>query len=249
MADQADAVRLNDLYETDFYEWTQQQARLLRERRFADLDLENLIDEVGSVGSSEKREIRNRLTVLIAHLLKWKFQPGRRGESRRETIDEQRRMLLDIIDTSPSLRAYVHERAVEMYRSGRLAAAKETQIAFGVFPEESPFTPDQVINPDYFPEDRGFDSWQNSGSASIIASAVGCLFGPHRLTLRRAPRRRAGTGNLPGRARRDHAHASPDLADCAMDQAAAVRRSAGPGQHHPARCPRELPRPSRLGRP
>ena len=60
----------NDLYETDFYAWTQEQARLLRERRWADLDLDNLVDEVESVGSSEKREIRRRMKVLLAHLLK-----------------------------------------------------------------------------------------------------------------------------------------------------------------------------------
>ena len=157
MADQAEAVRLNELYETDFYEWTQEQARLLRERRFADLDLENLIDEVESVGSSEKREIRNRLTVLITHLLKWKYQPGRRADSWRDTIDEQRRMLLDIVETSPSLRSYLRERAARTYPSGRLAAAKETLIAYGVFPRESPFTPEEVLDPDFYPEDLSFE--------------------------------------------------------------------------------------------
>lgn len=149
--------RTNALYEQDFFAWTQEQARLLRERRFEDLDLENLIDEVESVGSSEKREIRNRLTVLIAHLLKWKFQPGRRGDSWRDTIDEQRRMLLDIVETSPSLRSYLNQSASKMYRSGHLAAAKETLIAYGVFPTECPFTPEQVVDPDFFPEDPSFE--------------------------------------------------------------------------------------------
>ena len=79
---QTDAkTRPNSLYESDFYTWTQEQARLLRERRFDDLDLENLIDEVASVGSSEKREIRDRLKILLTYLLKWKFQPGLRGNS------------------------------------------------------------------------------------------------------------------------------------------------------------------------
>lgn len=157
MADQAEAVRLNDLYETDFYEWTQEQARLLRERRFADLDLENLIEEVESVGASDKREIRNRLTVLIAHLLKWKFQPGRRGDSWRDTIDEQRRMLLDIVETSPSLDGYARDSITQMYRSGRLKAARETLIAYGVFPEELPFSSEEVLDPDFFPEDPSFE--------------------------------------------------------------------------------------------
>jgi hypothetical protein len=64
----------NDLYEIDFYAWTQEQARLLRERRFDDLDLDNLVDEVESVGRSDKRQIESRLEIPLAHLLKWKAQ-------------------------------------------------------------------------------------------------------------------------------------------------------------------------------
>jgi hypothetical protein len=81
MSESETKTRPNSLYESDFFTWTQEQARLLRERRFDDLDLDNLVDEVESVGSSEKREIRSRLVILIGHLLKWKFQPGGRGSS------------------------------------------------------------------------------------------------------------------------------------------------------------------------
>lgn len=157
MAEIAEAIRVNDLYERDFFEWTRQQADLLRERRFEDLDLENLIDEVESVGSSERREIRNRLTVLICHLLKWKYQPGLRGDSWLETIGEQRRMLLDIVATSPSLRTYMHDETGKMYRSGRLEAARQTRIALGVFQTTSPFTAEQVLDPDFLPEDRSVE--------------------------------------------------------------------------------------------
>jgi hypothetical protein len=145
------------LYETDFYAWTREQARLLRERRWDDLDLENLVDEVESVGGSEKREIRNRLTKLIAHLLKWQYQPGSRGSSWRTTIRDQRRELAEIIHDSPSLRAYVHKQARERYLSGRLEAADETGIAFGLFPDECPFTPEQVLSLEFWPEDRSIE--------------------------------------------------------------------------------------------
>src|SRR5712692_1231317 len=107
MSDTETKARPNSLYESDFYTWTQEQARLLRERRFDDLDLDNLVDEVASVGSSEKREIRNRLKVLLTHLLKWKFQPGLRGNSWRRTIREQRESIVDIVQSSPSLRGYM----------------------------------------------------------------------------------------------------------------------------------------------
>src|SRR5439155_24010268 len=106
MSDTETRARPNSLYESDFYTWTQEQARLLRERRFDDLDLENLIDEVASVGSSEKREIRSRLVILIGHLLKWKFQPGGRGSSWSETIFKHHQQITDTVANRPSLRNY-----------------------------------------------------------------------------------------------------------------------------------------------
>src|SRR3954471_24657596 len=115
MSDTATKPPPNDLYEADFYAWTQEQARLLRERRWNDLDLENLIDEVESVGRSDKRQIESRLEVLIAHLLKWKFQPGRRGDSWLDTIFEQRGRLQTLIQDSPSLRAFFRDQVVDRY--------------------------------------------------------------------------------------------------------------------------------------
>jgi hypothetical protein len=147
----------NDLYETDFYAWTQQQAALLRERRWVDLDLENLVDEVASVGRSDKREIESRLEVLIAHLLKWKFQPGGRGRSWRNTISEQRRRLAMIVEDSPSLDNFLKKETIDSYRAGHLKAADETGIAFGLYPEQSPFTSEQVLDPEFFPEDRSIE--------------------------------------------------------------------------------------------
>jgi Domain of unknown function DUF29 len=157
MSDTQTKARPNELYEADFYLWTQVQARLLRERRFDDLDLDNLVGEVESVGSSEKREIRDRLTVLIAHLPKWKFQPGGRGSSWIETIFEQRQQITDMITASPSLRKYQEDQISRAYRAAHLAAAKETGIAFGVFPQECSFDPKEVLDLEFFPEGREFE--------------------------------------------------------------------------------------------
>jgi Domain of unknown function DUF29 len=153
MADTETKARSNELYEADFFAWTQEQARLLRERRFDDLDLDNLVDEVESVGSSEKREIRNRLKVLLAHLLKWKFQPGMRGNSWRRTIREQRDSLADIIESSPSLRSYLLKAVHTAYVGATVAASEETGLAIGIFPEENPFSPDEMLDLEFFPED------------------------------------------------------------------------------------------------
>jgi hypothetical protein len=158
MSDAEAKARENCLYEADFYEWTQQQARLLRERRFDDLDLENLIDEVESVGRSDKRQIESRLEVLLAHLLKWKYQPGGRGGGGWiGTIFEQRGRVHRLLKDSPSLRQFYRESVPGMYLAARLRAARESGIAFGLFPEECPFTPEQVLDLEFFPEDRNIE--------------------------------------------------------------------------------------------
>ena len=154
MSDTETRARRNELYETDFYAWTREQARLLRERRFDDLDLDNLVDEVESVGSSEKREIRNRLKVLLAHLLKWKFQPGFRGNSWRKTIREQRETIADILESSPSLRDYVSKSMQAAFIGATVAASEETGLMIGIFPDECPFSVDEALDAEFFPEDR-----------------------------------------------------------------------------------------------
>ena len=145
----------NDLYETDFYAWTQQQARLLRERRWVDLDLENVAEEIETLGRSDKRQIENRLEILIAHLLKWKYQPGRRSASWTSTITQQRLRIKGLLKESPSLKRYRGKVFLDQYLGARLEASKDTGIAFDLFPEECPFTIEEVLNVDFFPEEPG----------------------------------------------------------------------------------------------
>ena len=157
MSDTQTKAPPNPLYETDLFAWTREQARLLRERRFDDLDLGNLVDEVEGVGASEEREIRNRLRGLIAHLLKWKYQAGRRGNSWRKTIREHRQALADIIKTSPSLRPYLLHAIGGAHAGATVDASEETGLAAGIFPEECPFSVDQVLDSNFFPEDPKFE--------------------------------------------------------------------------------------------
>lgn len=85
-------------YEQDFYRWTQEQASLLREGRLSAIDVDHLIEELETMDARERRELTNRLRVLLAHLLTWRYQPGRRSRSWRATIDEQRLSLDDLLD-------------------------------------------------------------------------------------------------------------------------------------------------------
>ena len=153
MPDATGEVKASTGYDEDFYLWAQEQAQLLREGRFADLDLDHLIDEVESVGRSDKREIRSRLEVLIAHLLKWKYQPDGRKPGWMATIVEQRQALRLVLDDSPSLRRYPADVADLAARSGRLLASRETGIALALFPETCPFSIDQVLDVDFLPDE------------------------------------------------------------------------------------------------
>src|SRR5689334_13690461 len=91
------------LYDTDFYAWTAEQAALLRAGRLSEADVENIAEEIESMGRSERRELVNRLTVLFVHLLKWRHQPGLRPRSWALTIEQQRIQLGRHLDHNPSL--------------------------------------------------------------------------------------------------------------------------------------------------
>ncbi len=82
-----------NLYETDFYGWTLKQSRLLKQGDFRQLDIINLVEEIESLGKQERRELENRLAILMGHLLKWEYQAEKRSKSWRATIREQRRIV------------------------------------------------------------------------------------------------------------------------------------------------------------
>jgi hypothetical protein len=139
-------------YDEDFFAWTQEQARLLRAGDTVDVDVENLAEEIESVGRSDRREIRNRLTVLLTHLLKWQFQPRRRGNSWSLTIWEQRLQIESILKDSPSLQPFFAEIVPDYYRRAREKAARETRMGLRNFPAQCPYTPEQILSEDFLPE-------------------------------------------------------------------------------------------------
>ena len=139
------------LYDHDYHAWLTRQATLLSERRFVELDLDNLIDEIQALARSEKREIENRVNVLLMHLLKWAHQPAQRSGGWASTIIEQRARLLKRLQESPSLRGYPVEVLDEEYAIAREKAAAETGLRGGTFPKTCPYTIDQVLDPDFLP--------------------------------------------------------------------------------------------------
>lgn len=141
----------HDLYETDLYLWTQAQAALLRGGRRQEIDWHPLAAEIESVGGSQKSEIRNRLAVLLQHLLKWEFQPEQRRYGWRASIVEQRLQIDGLIDVSPSLRAWPEAVLARSYRLARVRAADETGLPESTFPEACPYPLALILDEGFHP--------------------------------------------------------------------------------------------------
>jgi hypothetical protein len=139
------------LHDEDFFGWTQQQAGLIRAGRAHELDLEHLLEEIDSMGASERSQLQSRLKVLLGHLLKWQYQPAFRGRSWAATIDEQRLSVADVLDDNPSLRRGLEDRVAKAYPRGVLLAVKETDIDRRAFPAACPYTLDQIFDPSFYP--------------------------------------------------------------------------------------------------
>ncbi len=137
---------MSDLHRQDFRAWTRQQADLIRSGRFAELDAINLIDEIEDMGGSRERELESRLGVLLAHLLKWRYQPDRRGRSWRLTIAEQRRRIALLLKRNPSLKSLLAEVLEDAYGDALLMAARETDLDESAFPPACPFSLEQAMD-------------------------------------------------------------------------------------------------------
>lgn len=143
--------RNTELYEQDFFEWTQTTAELLRAGKWYDLDREALAEEVESLGKSDWRELGSRLDVLVMHLLKWRHQPSEHSRSWRSTIRTQRRELRRLLQQNPSLRPLVASVITDGYPDARLEASDETGLSLSIFPVCCPWTPEQVLDADFWP--------------------------------------------------------------------------------------------------
>jgi hypothetical protein len=139
-------------YESDFYGWIQQQAALLKTGQFNALDLANIIEEIESMGRSEKRELQSRLAVLLQHLLKWKYQPSRKGRSWQLSIDEQRLQFLEVLNENPSLKSQLQTILNDAYRLAIVKAAKETRFEKKFFPPHCPWNLAEISDMEFYPD-------------------------------------------------------------------------------------------------
>ena len=140
-------------YDQDFFAWAMDTAKLLRAGRFAEVDIAHVAEELESMGKSEKRELVSRLTVLLAHLLKWKYQPAKRTRSWQNTILTQRMDIQELLTDSPSLRSVLEHSIAVAYKKAVLYAENETGLDTGTFPAVCSFTYEELLDKGFLPED------------------------------------------------------------------------------------------------
>jgi hypothetical protein len=133
------------LYDQDFYQWTQQQAALLKAGALSQLDIENLTEEIESMGKSQKKELISRLVILLMHMLKWDHQSDRRGRSWLKTIATQRTEIEILLYDNPSLKNELPNTVLKAYRLAVKQASTENGLGIGSFPLNCTYAIEQIM--------------------------------------------------------------------------------------------------------
>ena len=136
------------LYDQDFLAWTHQQAALLRTGRLDQLDLDNLAEELDTMGRSEWAELENRLEVLLMHMLKWDYQPARTSRSWKATMREQRNAIRRLMRRSPSLKRGLETTVADVYPDAAGRAIDETGLSAATFPDQLPYSVAEILEPE-----------------------------------------------------------------------------------------------------
>lgn len=140
------------LYETDFVAWADRMAELLQAKRFDEIDLVNLIEEVQDLGNRHRDALSSHLTVLLMHLLKWQYQPSKQSSSWSGSIKNARKQIRRLIRRYPSLQNYLVQCLPESYQDAVEDATDETGLEDSIFPKDCPYPVEQILDSEFFPE-------------------------------------------------------------------------------------------------
>lgn len=139
-------------YDTDFYTWALTQGQALRAKDWPALDLEHLAEEIESLGNEQAHAVESHLRILTLHLLKWRYQPTRRGKSWRRSLLLARQRIAGRLRRNPGLRPELSVLTTHAYADARSLAALETDLPPATFPETCPWSLDQLQDPDFLPD-------------------------------------------------------------------------------------------------
>lgn len=127
-------------YEDDVYTWVGEQIALLKAGKTDQIDALNIAEELSDVGNELRDKLESSIAVLSMHLLKWDYEAQRRSRSWTATIREKRRRILRLLKRHPGLKSVLQEAFHEGYADGRDRALAETGLADDDFPEDCPYT-------------------------------------------------------------------------------------------------------------
>jgi hypothetical protein len=145
-------MRAKPKYEEDFYGWTIANISLLKQGKFNEADMDHIIEEIESLGRSNRRELVSRLGVLIAHLMKWEYQPDLKNKSWKGTIVRQRIDIKDVLEENPSLNSQIDEILMKAYKYALAILEEETPLDLKSVPQKCPYTVQQCLDDEFYPD-------------------------------------------------------------------------------------------------
>jgi hypothetical protein len=145
-------ITITELYDQDYCAWALKNAELLRQGRLAEIDLEHVVEELEELMGNTRRELYRRLRILLAHLLKWQHQPTERSGGWAGTVRTQRQDIAKLFKDNPSLKRYLPEELRDAYGDAVELAAAETGKPIAAFPAACPYTTEQVLSRDFWPD-------------------------------------------------------------------------------------------------
>jgi hypothetical protein len=140
------------LYDRDLYAWATANAELIRHGKLSEIDAAHVAEELESMARSRRRELVNRLAVIVAHLIKWQYQPAIRSNSWKNNIGVQRDDAVELLEESPSLRHEMDDKSERAYKKARRLAAADMGLSAELFPESCPYSFDQIMDENFWPE-------------------------------------------------------------------------------------------------
>lgn len=132
-------------YNADYYQWTKTQADLLKKEEFNQLDIKHLVEEIESLGNSEKRALESHIANLFFHLLKIEYQPSMRSKSWDNSVKNAKFHIKKLLKANPSLKAKLPELLHDAYYTARLNASSETGLDEAVFSKKSPWQVEDIL--------------------------------------------------------------------------------------------------------
>jgi uncharacterized protein DUF29 len=139
------------LYDEDFFQWTSRNARLLRQGRIAEADIEHIAEEIEDMGKDRRNALKGQLRRALLHLLKYQFQPSRRGAGWLKSIISSRIEIQDLLDENPSLKPLLEDLVAAAYPGARRLAAIETGLPIKSFPARCPYSVKQIRSDGFLP--------------------------------------------------------------------------------------------------